>query len=201
MRKLIFITLLALALLASGSVSAQTVSTKVTAGGGKLEAADLVELKVTIVSVNLGKREVVVKYKDGVTETLQAGDAVKRLDEIRPGDTATIQMLRSLALSLNKTEGAKPAVIATEAEGRTKKTELPGGAIARQLNITARITAVDAKASTITLTGPQGNSAVLEVDPEVLKKVKTDDLVNAVYTEAVAVKITRDAAPPATPKK
>ncbi len=201
MRKLIFITLIAIALLAAATVSAQTVATKATAGGGKLEAADLVEFKVTIVAVNLGKREVTVKYDDGVTEILAAGDAVKRLDEIKPGDKATIQILRSLAVSMNKKEGAKPSVVAAEAEGRTKKTELPGGALARQLTITAKVTAIDAKANTITLTGPQGNSAVLEVDPEVLKKVKVNDLVDAVYTEAVAAKITRDVAAPAKPKK
>ena len=43
----------------------------------------------------------------------------------------------------------------------------------------------------VTLTGPRGNSVELEVAPEVLAKVKVGDHVKAVYTQAVAVSVSR----------
>jgi hypothetical protein len=76
-------------------------------------------------------------------------------------------------------------------EETAKEGELPGGLRTREIAVVAKITAIDAKAGTATLTGPKGNSVILEVQPDVLAKVKVGDLVNAVYREALAVEVTR----------
>jgi Cu/Ag efflux protein CusF len=65
-----------------------------------------------------------------------------------------------------------------------------GGAAAKQVVIMANVTAVNAKAQTVTLRGPKGNSVDLHVpDAAQLKRVKVGDQVEAVYTEAVAVTV------------
>ena len=54
----------------------------------------------------------------------------------------------------------------------------------------ADVTAVDPKKKTITLKGPNGNVVVLDVhNPEQFKAVKKGDKVEAVYTEALAIKV------------
>jgi hypothetical protein len=78
----------------------------------------------------------------------------------------------------------------SEAAGRTKEGDKPGGAAGRKVMITARIDAIDMANGTVTLKGPQGNSRTIKArNPENLKKVKVGDMVDIVYTEAVALKV------------
>ena len=116
---------------------------------------------------------------------------MKNLPQLKVGDTLTIEYYESLTLSLNKTEGAAPALRRRPTEQRAEQGKLPGGVRTHEITVVAKVTAIDAKESTATLTGPKGKSVVLEVSPEVLAKVKVGDLVNAVYTQAVGVKVTR----------
>lgn len=182
---------LAIAVSAGGAAMAQTVQTQVQAGGGKIGAAELVELHVTIEAIDVATREVRVRHDDGALETLVAGDDVKRLADLKPGDGVDIQVYRSLTLGLNKTTATSPTQAESSTEERTEPSELPGGMKTRQVTIVARVTAVNSDASTVTLTGPKGRSAVLPVDKEILAKIKVGDLVDAVYTEALAVSIIR----------
>jgi hypothetical protein len=57
--------------------------------------------------------------------------------------------------------------------------------------VVARIDAIDAAASTVTLRGPKGNTVDVEVPAEALQKVKIGDLVQAVYSEALAVSVSK----------
>jgi len=179
------------AVVIAGAAAAQTVQTKVDATEGKLEAAEMIEFRVTVEKVDLATREVTIRHDDGVVETVVVGDKVTRLDEVKPNDDVVIQVYRSLTLALDKLAGDAPAMEAAEAEMRTDPAELPGGIQTRQVTLVARVTAVDADASTVTLVGPKGRSVTLDVEPETLAKVEVGDAVTAVYTEAVAVSIAR----------
>jgi hypothetical protein len=161
------------------------------AGGGKLEAAQLVTAKAKVDAIDLAKREVTLKRDDGTTETVLVSEEVKNLPQLKVGDTVTLSYYESLTMSLNKTEGAAPAVSEKASEVRAEPGKLPGGVRSREITVVAKVTAIDLKENTATLTGPKGNSVILEASPEVLAKIKVGDLVNAVYTEAVAVKVER----------
>jgi hypothetical protein len=66
------------------------------------------------------------------------------------------------------------------------------------------VTAVNQKASTITLKGPRGNSVTLDVkNPEQFKVVKVGDDILVTYTEAVAISVEPASKPEAkkAPKK
>lgn len=181
---------------AASAALAQTVQTQVQAGDGTLEAAELIEFAVTVEKVDVATREVTVRHDEGAVETIKAGDQVQRLDEVRPGDRVKIAVYRSLTVSLDKVPGGEPSAGAAELDLRTEPGELPGGVATRQFTLVAKVTAVDKEASTVSLTGPKGRSAVLEVDPEALAKVAVGDLVSAVYTEALAVALERVPAEP-----
>lgn len=181
---------------AASAALAQTVQTQVQAGDGTLEAAELIEFAVTVEKVDVATREVTIRHDEGTVETVKAGDQVQRLDEVRPGDRVKIAVYRSLTVSLDKVPGGEASASAAEADVRTEPGELPGGIATRQVTLVAKVTAVDKEASTVSLTGPEGRSAVLEVDPQVLAKVAVGDLVSAVYTEALAVGLERVPAEP-----
>src|SRR3954451_18109593 len=116
--------LLAISLMAAGA-SAQSVAAKVEAGKGKAEAAVLAEIEVTVVSVDLEKREAKVRYDDGHVDTVAVDKEVKRLNEVRPGDKVAIKFCRSLARSLEKTKDASPSLSESGEDVRTKPGELP----------------------------------------------------------------------------
>ena len=177
--------------LGAGSAQAQTVSEKASAGKGKVEVAQLVELNGAITALDLATRDVTLKTDEGKEVSFVAGEDVKRLEDLKVGDRVEIQYYESLALSLSKVEGGTPASSETSSEMRAEPTELPGGIKTHQETITAKITAVDAKAGTVTLVGPKGRSVTLDVEADVLAKVKVGDLVSAVYTQAVAASVSR----------
>jgi hypothetical protein len=69
---------------------------------------------------------------------------------------------------------------------------LPGGTRAKQLTITATITAIDPNTPSITFTGPNGWKYSSKVqDTEALAKVKVGDKVDIVWTEAMLVSVER----------
>jgi hypothetical protein len=177
--------------LAAVQAGAQTVQQKVTAEKGAINASQLVEVEATIQSIDLATREVVLKNKEGKEMAVTAGPDVKRLADLKVGDEVTIQYAESLTLALSKVEGGAATMSETTKEMRAEPTELPGGIKAKQTNITAKVTAIDAAASKVTVVGPKGRSVELAVDPEVAKRLKVGDLVSAIYTEAVAVSVSR----------
>jgi hypothetical protein len=192
MKSLTRLSAAALALaLAAGSAAAQTAVQQVSAGKGQAEVAQLVELNGTITAIDYTTRDVTLKTDKGEEISFLAGDEVKRLNDIKVGDRVEIQYYESLALSLSRVEGGTAALSDASSELRAAPTELPGGIKAKQTTITAKITAVDAKAGTVTLVGPKGRSVTLDVEADVLAKLKAGDLVSAVYTEAVAASVSR----------
>jgi hypothetical protein len=61
--------------------------------------------------------------------------------------------------------------------------------------LTATITAIDPKAQTVTVKGPQGNEETIKVrDPKNLTGVKVGDLVELTYTQALAIALDTPAA-------
>lgn len=193
MKNRISFTVLALAL-AAGSLQAQTVQEKVAAGKGKVEVAQLVDLKGTITALDVATRDVTLKTDKGEELSFVVGPDVQRLGDLKVGDRVEIQYYESLTLKLSKVEGGTPSASDTTTEMRAEPTELPGGIKSQTTTITAKITAVDAKAGTMTLVGPKGRSVTLDVAADVLAKMKVGDLVSAVYTQAVAASVSRAAA-------
>lgn len=182
--------------LSAAAANAQTVQTRVAAQRGAIGAAELVEVTATIQSIDLETREVVLRTAEGNNLAITAGPEVKRLAELRVGDEVEIQYYESLTLELSKVEGGTASRSEVSTETRAEPSELPGGVKTKQTVLTAKITAVDREGSTVTLVGPKGRSVELEVDPEIVKNLAVGDLVSAVYTEALAVSVSRAAAKP-----
>jgi hypothetical protein len=56
------------------------------------------------------------------------------------------------------------------------------------VTVTVTITAIDTKAQTVTVKGPQGNVETVKIrDPKNLVGVKVGDLVELTYTQALAI--------------
>jgi hypothetical protein len=74
------------------------------------------------------------------------------------------------------------------------------GATAGLIELTAKVDAIDKKERLITMTGPQGNTVVVEAGPKVknFDRVKVGDEIAVSYYEEIAVVVTQSAGPPPT---
>jgi hypothetical protein len=125
---------------------------------------------------------------------------VKNFAQIKVGDFVVVNFVQALSLELQKAKTGPSGVTEQSAAVTAKPGERPAAAAAREVTAVAKVTALDKKASTITLKGPRGNSVTLDVrNPEQFKVVKVGDQVLVVYTEAVAISV--EAAPKAAAKK
>jgi hypothetical protein len=144
----------------------------------------------TIEAIEASTRTLTLKKPDGTFVQTVAGPDIQRLGEIKIGDTVNVRYYENVIVRL-KQPGETDVV--SSAKGTTGSEQvLPGGTRAKQLTITATITAIDPNTPSITFTGPNGWKYTSKVqDTEALAKVKVGDKVDIVWTEAVLVSVER----------
>jgi len=102
--------------------------------------------------------------------------------------------MEAVAFQVRKAGTAAPGVTTQETRVSSKPGETPAGAIGREVTVTATITAVDQKAHTVTIRGPQGGTETVKAkDPKNLEAIKVGDLVDITYTQALAVSLDKPA--------
>ncbi|MET3653486.1 hypothetical protein [Dyella japonica] len=168
-----------------------TEATPVTATAHEL-ANETETVTATVVQIDPQTRHVTLRTPAG-EDTVEVGPGVKRLDEIKVGDKVKMTYQHALALELLPANSAEAG---TEMEGnvtRDEKTSAPGGTVERAVTVTAKLTAIDLKKHTVTLTGADGKTRMIEVkDPSRqarLSKLKVGDMVRITYAEALAVTV------------
>ena len=168
--------------------------TQVTKQPGKATATRTAKLHATVTAIDADTRTVTLKGPKGNEKQVAVSDDVRNFDKLKVGDVVSIEYKEALALSLAK-EGAAPSVSGQGAMTRSEAGEKPGGTAQREVTITADVVAVNAADKTVTLKGPGGNLVDMVVeDPAQLKGVKKGDQLQAVYTQAFAIKVTPAAA-------
>jgi hypothetical protein len=168
-----------------GAAAEQTESRPVTR-----HEAELTTITATVESVDLEKREVTLKGPRGNKVTLEADKSVKRLDEIKPGDTVRASYYQSVAAELREPtadEKANPLIV-KEGTGRAPETEAPAAGVARRVRVVATIEDIDRSAQTVTVKGPRGKSVTAKVEnPANLEKMEVGKTIVITYTEALAL--------------
>ena len=153
-------------------------------------ASHTVEMQATVTAIDQATRMVTLKGADGKETTIHVDERARNLPQVKVGDVVKVAYTEALAWKLSKSTKTEPSADVEAAAAAAKPGEKPGGAAARRVTITAKITAIDLDKGTVTLMGPQGNTRTIAArKPANLKKVKVGDLVDITYTEAVALKV------------
>ena len=164
------------------------VGTTSTAKGGGRERA--VTIRATVVKVDQESRKVTMKGFDGTTETVQVGDQVRNLAQVKKGDEVVVTYYQSVAFEVLKKGETRPAAAAGEGVARAEEGEKPGGIAARVVTIVADVVRLDREKQTAVLRGPEGNLSTVDVqNPAAFDKVKAGDRVEITLTEAVAIDV------------
>ncbi|MHA6205296.1 hypothetical protein ACXU4B_12795 [Dyella soli] len=151
-------------------------------------------LTATVMKIDQATRMVTLRGPKGNEETIKAGPEVKNLDQVKVGDQVTAHYQRAAALEILPAKSAEAGVEYESGTTRAPKGSAPGGETGQSLSVTSKLTAVDLKNHTVTLTGEDGNPRVIEVkDPArqaKMKHLKVGDMVRVTYVEGLAVTVT-----------
>jgi ribosome maturation factor RimP len=156
-------------------------------------AARAVTVKGTIAAIDKEKSTVTLKGPKGRTVTLEVKDPSK-FDVIKVGDPVVATYMEAVAFQIKKPGAATPGTTVQETHVTSKPGETPAGAVGQEVTVTATITAIDKKAQTVTIKGPEGNSETVKArDPKNLDRVKVGDMVEITYAQALAVSLDKSA--------
>lgn len=159
-----------------------------------------VKMRGTISAIDKEKSTVTLKGPKGRTITLDVQDPSK-LDVLKVGDPVVGTYIEAIAVEVKKAGSAVPGAAVEERRAGSKPGENPAGVIARQVTVTATVTAVNKQAPSVTIKGPGGKVETVKVqDAKNIANVKAGDLVEITYVQALAVALDKPA-PAAAPKK
>jgi hypothetical protein len=153
-------------------------------------------LSVTVQAIDVDKRLITLKSPDGGVGEYSVGPEVKRLAEIKVGDTIRGEYVVDVVAELREpTEAEKkdPLVLA-KGVGRAPSDAPPTGLLVRGFRVVSTVDAVDATASTFTLKGPLGNRLTVNLlDKSLMPELRIGRTIIVTFSEALA--LTVDAAP------
>src|SRR5512139_1571115 len=198
------IALLAAALVATAAVAQDKKAPAAPAAPAAAPAAkeaavigETAKITATVEAIDQKTREVTLKGPKGGVISFVAGPEVKNLAQVQKGDELVVEYAQALAISLKKS--TKTAVSRTIVEGGKAAApgQKPGVVAARQVNVTAKIEAIDTKTNVVTLKGVEHTVDLKVKNPDNLKGFKVGDFVDAVYAEAIAINVQKPTAKPA----
>lgn len=163
----------------------------VTTTPGAVQAVQSMKTTATVTTIDPATRVIGLQRPDGQMVDVHAGPEVKNFDKIKVGDKVAADYTQSLSLELKKgAAGAPKRIESPPTVSRTPGDPNPGATIAAKVTLSGDVVAVNQKAGSVRLRGAEGKLVDLKVpDPEQLKRIKRGDQVQAVYTEALALKL------------
>ncbi len=181
------------ALLAWTSCSSQEKPSEPATGGAPFRGvAALVSMTFTVESVDVPNRTITLKGPQGKTATFRAGEEVKRLSEIKAGDTIVVQYHVGVAGEQREPTAEEKASPLQVVQSTTRApSDVPAAvSLTRAVKAVTTVDAVDRSAQTVTLKGPQGNRATFKVeDRTTLSGLQPGQTVIASFAERLVMAV------------
>jgi hypothetical protein len=144
----------------------------------------------TVTVVNVEKRLLTIKTPEGRFEVLHVPAEVKRLDEIKIGNTLTITETELLLVDLQKGADVGGPGVSTQSTIVRDPGEKPSGMMVDSVTVTGIVTALDKAKSSVTIQGSDEHVTLKVEDPSVLDSVAVGDGVSASYMRAISGEVT-----------
>lgn len=174
---------------AQNAPQAEVIATR---GQGEASVTEAIQLQGKVKSIDKQARSVVVIGAQGAEVVFTLPPEARNFDQIRVGDLVTLTYVQAVALELRRvqTNGIRERIESTDAV-QSKPGAKPAAGIERTVTVIADVVAVNPKAQTVTLRGPQRTVELTVKDPAVLKAVKVGNQVEAIFTEAIGLEVTK----------
>ncbi|MEJ1965437.1 MAG: hypothetical protein WDO56_29410 [Gammaproteobacteria bacterium] len=183
----------------SSSVGALTVfgTAAILCGCASKPAAPLVRdslqtVSATVEAVDVPTRMVRLQGPNGPA-TIMAGPDVRNFDRIEVGDRVEVSYYQGIAAQVKPRGAASTKTGSETATYRAPQGDRPGAGVGQSITTTVTIESVDTSFDTVTFRRADGTVRTLAVESDdaraYIRKLKKGDLVDVVYTEAVAVAV------------
>lgn len=149
---------------------------------------DTFTTSATVTAIDATTRKLTLTIGDDKRATVKCGPEVANFSQIQIHDRVNVTVTEALAVFLGT--GTPPSAAGAAAVALAPIGAKPGAMMADTVQMTATVSAIDAKHRKVTLTLPDGTSKKVKVGKMVdLSKVKAGDNVTVQHTEALAVNV------------
>jgi hypothetical protein len=161
---------------------------------GRVVSETMIAANATVKAIDMDKRTVTLLLADGRERMFVIDKAVRKLGEVKAGDTVKVRYKEAISVKLNKAKVAPEVKVETKVEPDAKSVK-PAGVATRQVTTTATIEKIFDDGKMVTLRMASGNSVDVRVrDKENLAKikkgeVKEGDQIEITYTQALAIAV------------
>ncbi len=164
-------------------------SSAVTRAPGKMAAVSTAEIIATVERIDAANRTLSLKGWRGNVVTMDVGEEVRNLPQVKAGDRVVVTYAQALALELKKGGPGIRERVERGGAARTAPGERPAGAGGREVKMVADVTVVNMQNQTVTLRGPKQTVTLKVRDPAQFKNITAGDQVEATYTAALALAV------------
>jgi Cu/Ag efflux protein CusF len=148
-------------------------------------------VKATVESIDYDTRQITLRTPEGTSARFSVSDEVKNFGKVKKGDQIRLGYYESVVLALNKPGEKMAATGHREAILSGSSASKPSGTAVSVTDMTVTIEAIDKPNREVAIKGPNGNVAIVHVDPEIgdLSRIKVGDRVTITHTDALAVSV------------
>ncbi|MFV0680031.1 hypothetical protein [Ottowia sp.] len=173
---------------------AAAVAVEGSAPGARLKGGEI-ELRAKIVELDLKNRIATLRNPQGQIVILNVPASVQNLDQVQAGDDLVFRYTAAVVAKLEKVTGQSGIRERVENNQQVNAPAgaLPGTADVRTVDVLAKITALNAKARTVTLRGATRTTTLALPEDLDIKTLKVGDEVRATIIEAAVLDIERPA--------
>jgi len=150
------------------------------------------QLSLPVEAVDVDRRLISLRGPGGKVGVYKVGEEVKRLSEIKPGQTITTQyQVVALAELREPTAEEKDApLVVVEGGERETSAALPAAALGRAVRVVTTIEALDRSAKTLAVKGPLGGMVTLNVeDPAAFEHLQIGKSIVVTFAEALRLSV------------
>ena len=152
------------------------------------------QMTATVDAVSMEKREVSLRGKDGTVQTIKVAPEARNLAQVKVGDQVTVSYYESFTAQMRMHDKPNEGFHTAAGAVAAAPGEKPGGAAAHSIASTVTIESIDLPGNQVTVRRADGGMATLPIRTDEGRKfvstLKKGDVVDVMYTEAVAVDVT-----------
>lgn len=183
---LLVAAMLALIACATTPIGTEEVTAIETADGAII--VDTFTTTATVTGIDVAKRKVMLVFPDGKKTTYKAGPEAVNFSQIQVGDQVRATLTEEVAVFIGY--GAPPSATVGTGVALAPVGAKPGGVLVDTMQLTVKVTAVDAKSRKVTLEFPDGTSKRVKVGKRVdLAAIKLGEDITVQVSEGLAITV------------
>jgi hypothetical protein len=151
------------------------------------------ESKATVESIDMAKRQVLLRADDGSLQTVTAGPEVRNLAQVKTGDHVLIRIRLGVVAQMASANPSAPPAAQAGVVGRAPEGDRPAGLVGDAMRIRVTFNAYDPKTKQVQFTLPNGERKSMVLRTKTMQDfaagLKSGDLVDVTFLRSLAIAV------------